>query len=55
VLKGIDTGNLEDVKERWKRRRGRAVFISRESGERLRLRTLPDWGDAKPSRANTNK
>ena len=44
VLKGTDAGNLEDVKERWTRRRGRAVFMSGESGERLRLRTLPDPG-----------
>jgi len=26
-----------------------------ESGERLRLRALPDRGDAKPGLANTNK
>jgi len=44
VLKGIDVGNLEDVKGRWTRRRGRAVFMSGESGEGLRLRALPDWG-----------
>jgi len=29
--------------------------MSRESGEGLRLRALPDWGDAKPGWANTNK
>jgi len=55
VLKGTDAGNLEDVKERWTSRRGRAVFMSGESGEGLRLRALPDWGDAKPGWANTNK
>jgi len=53
VLKGTDAGNLEDVKERWTRRRGRAVFMSGESGEGLRLRTLPDPGGAKPGMANT--
>jgi len=33
--------------------RGRAVFMFGESGERLRLRALPDRGDAKPGWANT--
>jgi len=55
VLKRTDIGNLEDIKERWRRRRGRAVFIFRESGEGLRLRALPDPGDAKPGLADTNK
>ncbi len=49
---GDRCGNLEDVKERWISRRGRAAFMSGESGERLRLRALPDWGDAKPGWAN---
>lgn len=35
VLKGTDAGNLEAVKERWTRRRGRAVFMSGESGDEL--------------------
>ncbi len=55
VLKRTDVGNLEDVKERWRRRRGRAVFMFGESGEGLRLRALPDPGDAKPGLADTNK
>jgi len=35
------------------RRRGRTVFMFGESGEGLRLRALPDRGDAKPGWANT--
>jgi len=44
-----------DVGKVWTRREGRAVFMCWESGEGLFRPTLPDWGDAKPSCANTDK